>query len=224
MKERLSKVWKWLAFPVKLFLFVLLLAIGANWGVIVYAKEYIYLPENVPSVYCGIVLGAGLTAQNKPTHVLLDRLQTGLELYQKGKIKRFLLSGDHGQLEYDEVNTMKQWLEEKGVPATDIFLDHAGFDTYSTMYRAKEVFEVDDAILITQAFHLNRALFLARQRGLVTYGVKADKRAYIYAKRYRIREYIATLKAIYEVLFNTSPKYLGEKIPITGESAKTFDR
>jgi SanA protein len=224
MKQTWLKVWKWLKIPFQLCLTIVIFFIFINLGVAYYAKEYIYKNDNVPAAYCGIVLGAGLTENNQPTHILLDRLQTGLELYQQGKIKRFLLSGDHGQVEYDEVNTMKEWLEKQGVPATDIFLDHAGFDTYSTMYRAKEIFGVEDAIIITQNFHLNRSLLLARQRGIIAYGVGADKRAYLGTKYFTFREYIAVVKTIYELIANPSPQYLGEKIPITGDSTKTFDK
>lgn len=113
------------------------------------AKPYIYASDSVPFRYTGMVLGAHVGKDGTPSLVLADRLNTALSLYHKGKFKRFLLTGDHGRKTYDEVNNMKRYLMEQGVPECDIFLDHAGFDTYSSMVRAKEVFQVKDVIVIT---------------------------------------------------------------------------
>ena len=107
-----------------------------------------------------------------------DRLDKALELYSKGKVKRFLLSGDQGTLKYDEVNNMKQYLISKKVNTKDVFLDHAGFDTYNSVVRAKEVFNVDNVIIVTQHFHLSRAIYIARKNGLNAFGAVSDKLKY----------------------------------------------
>lgn len=210
---------------ISLFAGIGLLAILClNLGVYLYANPHSYEDiSQVPAAYTGIVLGAG-ARNGQVSPVLQDRLETALALYKEGKIKRFLLTGDHGKKNYDEVNTMKDYLVAKGVPESDIFLDHAGFDTYDSMYRAKELFEVSDAIIITQDFHLNRSIFLARNLGLAANGFAADKRLYKGRKYYAFREKITLVKAFFDVVFHSKPKFLGEKIPITGDSKLTFDK
>lgn len=203
---------------------LLFAAIALNVAIYFYTNKHIYQDlDQIPAAYTGIVLGAG-ARNNQVSVILRDRLETAFALYKKGKIKRFLLTGDHGRKNYDEVNTMKDYLVAKGVPESDIFLDHAGFDTYDSMFRAKELFEVKDAIVITQDFHLNRSLFLARNLGLDANGFAADKRVYKGRKYYAFREKFTILKAVYNVVFHSTPHFLGEKIPITGDSKLTFDR
>ena len=158
-----------------------------------------------------------------PSDYLKDRMDVAIELYKNKKVKRFLLSGDHGRKNYDEVNNMKKYLIDNGINTEDIFLDHAGFDTYNTMVRAKEIFQVTDAIIVTQEFHLSRAVYLARSKGITAFGIKADKRSYAAISKLKIRETIANVKAFIEVLINKSPKFLGSKIPITGNSKLSYD-
>ena len=150
-------------------------------------------------------------------------MDVAIELYTGKKIKRFLLSGDHGRKNYDEVNSMKNYLLEKGINTEDIFLDHAGFDTYSTIVRAKEVFGVEKAIIVTQEFHLSRAVYIARSKGIEAYGIKADRQDYYSLVRLKIRETIAKVKAFSEVMINKKPRFLGSKIPITGDSKLSYD-
>ena len=184
--------------------------------------KYIKPEKNqLPSSYTCLVLGAGVYRNGEPSQVLKDRLINAKELYKSRKIARILLSGDHGQTNYDEVNNMRLWLTKQDVPDSVIFLDHAGFNTYSSIVRAKKVFLVDDVIIVTQRFHLYRAVFIARCFGLRAYGFSANLSKYKKADQFKIREYFALLKAGLEVLFRPQPKYLGDPIPITGNSKKS---
>lgn len=188
------------------------------------SKRYIYTRiEEVPECYTAIVLGALVSNTGYPSKFLKDRMDVAIELYTGKKIKRFLLSGDHGRKNYDEVNSMKNYLLEKGINTEDIFLDHAGFDTYSTIVRAKEVFGVERAIIVTQEFHLSRAVYIARSKGIEAYGIKADRQDYYSLVRLKIRETIAKVKAFSEVMINKKPRFLGNKIPITGDSKLSYD-
>ena len=214
---------------IKLFLKVILVLILSVVLINVYegfyAKKYIYDDvDKVPEVYTGLVLGSYVTEQGYPSYVLQQRLDKALELYKAGKIKRVLLSGDHGQKSYDEVNTMKDYLIKNGVALEDIFLDHAGFDTYSSMVRAKEIFEIKDVIIITQKFHLSRSVFIARKKGMDAYGIIANTDGK-YENYYNIgRDKVSRVKAFFDVILNRKPKYLGEKIPINGSNEKTLDK
>lgn len=194
-----------------------------NWRINSIGKPLVYNDmTKAPPAYTVIVLGASVYANGNLSPILKDRVDTAYELYQAGKVKRFLLSGDHGQDNYDEVNAMKDYLNAKGVPDEAIFLDHAGFDTYDSMYRAKIIFKVDSAIVVTQRFHLPRALYIARALDLNYIGVSADKRNYQYLESLERREKIANIKAYWEVLINKKPTYLGEPVPITGDSKLSY--
>jgi SanA protein len=215
---KLFRYFIWLA------LLSFLIVILINFLILSTSRKYIYSDiSNIPKSYTAIVLGAQVHQLGVPSNFLKDRLDEAIELYKSNKISRFLLSGDHGRSNYDEVNTMKIYLLENGIDTNDIFLDHAGFDTYSSMYRAREIFEVKDAIIVTQNFHLPRAVFIARKLGIKAYGINADKQNYSSISYLRKREKIANIKACLELLIHKKPKYLGEKIPITGDSSKSFD-
>lgn len=190
-----------------------------------FAKPYIFNAESLdkPSCYTAIVLGASVHRNGSLSSVLLDRVNSALELYRSGKVKRFLLSGDHGQTDYDEVNTMKNYLIKEGVDSADIFLDHAGFDTYSSMVRAKEVFKVDSLYIVTQQYHLYRAVYIARKIGLNAYGYVADKREYNAIVKYTLREWLANVKSWIWVNTNHKPIFLGDQIPINGDSKASWD-
>lgn len=164
-----------------------------------------------------IVLGAKVYPDASLSAMLADRVDTGIDLYESGKVKKLLMSGDHGQKGYDEVNAMRARAVERGVPENDIFTDHAGFSTYESMVRAKKVFKVTDAIIVSQDFHLPRALFVARDAGLKAQGVAADRRPYLTGRASRLREYAANVKALWETAVNAEPTYLGPTIPITGD-------
>ena len=177
----------------------------------------------VRPAYTGIILGCR-AVNGAVGNCLEERMRAGLSLYQAGTVQRLLLTGDHGRSSYDEVNAMKDWLVAHGVPVEHIFLDHAGFDTYDSMVRAKEVFQVQDAVLISQAFHLPRAVFIAQELGLSVNALSADPPAGSVCRGSEVREPFACLKAWVDVSVRSSPRFLGPTIPITGSSAASFDR
>lgn len=211
------------AFAITVVLIVLVSAVTIH--VQNFSKPYIVNAESKekPTCYTAIVLGASVRRDGSLSPVLLDRVNSALELYKSGKVKRFLLSGDHGQTDYDEVNTMKKHLIKAGVDSADIFLDHAGFDTYSTMVRAKEVFKVDSTYIVTQRYHLYRAVYIARKIGLNANGYVADKRKYSAIIKYTLREWLANVKSWMWVSTNHKPIYLGDTIPVTGDSKASWD-
>ena len=133
------------------------------------------------------------------------------------------MSGDHGRAEYDEVNTMKNYAIEKGVKSEDIFMDHAGFSTYESIYRAKEIFKAKKVVIVTQKYHLYRALYIAKQLDLEAYGVGADPRQYVGATYREIREILARDKDFIKCIFKPTPTYLGETIPVSGNGDATND-
>ena len=201
-------------------IFLLLINLSINSQ----SKDLIYTNiDDIPEAKTAIILGAKVYDSGRMSDMLHDRVVTGVELYQNGKVEKLLISGDHGQKEYDEVNTIKEYLLSAGIPKEDIFLDHAGFDTYDSMYRAKEIFQIDSAIIVTQEFHLPRSVYIGKKLGLDVYGMVADKQPYLYMGRNNIRESIAKVKAFFNVLFNSKPTYLGEQIPITGDSSLSWD-
>lgn len=213
------------------FLFILMAAAifvaAVNVSIKRYSRKHIHLKlKDITSAHTAIVLGAKVYQNGRLSGMLEDRVRTGLDLYRKGKVKKLLVSGDHGQIRYDEVNAMRKYLLARRVPAKDIFMDHAGFNTYDSMYRARDVFEVDDAIIVTQKFHLDRAVYIARHLGLKASGIAADRREYLKISRIRsdLREIFAKVKAfLYVRIFRPKPKYLGEKIPIGGDGRRTKD-
>lgn len=204
-----------------LFLIGASLFIGINLFVLGKARPYTQNPD--PSAYVAIVLGARVYPGGRLSPMLEDRIQTALELYQRGKVKRILVSGDHARPEYDEVNAMKDFLLAAGVPASDIFLDHAGFDTYDSLYRAKHIFQVDTAIVVTQEFHLPRAVYIARSVGIDAVGLSADKRPYASIRYNELREWPSRFKAFLNVALRVKPQYLGEILPITGVASASWD-
>jgi len=188
------------------------------------SEAYIYSDiKDLPDAQVALVLGALVNSEGELSDILKDRVDTALELYDAKKVQKFLLSGDHGRYTYDEVNAMKDYLLEKGIPKEDIFLDHAGFDTYDSIYRAKEIFEVESMIIVTQKFHLPRAIYIARSLGLENYGIIADKHKYLKAVYNERREFLAQIKAFYNVIFHSKPEFLGDLIPITGDSSLSWD-
>ncbi len=175
------------------------------------AKAYIVDDlGDLPHAQCAIVLGARIHEDGTPFPMLADRLETGIKLYELGKVDKLLLSGDHGQKSYDEVNAMLDYVLARGVPDQDVFTDHAGFDTYDTMYRARDVFLVESAIVVTQRYHLSRAVYIARTLGLDAVGAEADLQAYLHPVRNEAREILARVKAMMQLhITHAKPKYLG---------------
>lgn len=174
-------------------------------------------------VDCILVLGAGIWG-DKPSPMLEDRLLTGIELYNKKVSNKIVMSGDHGQEEYDEVNIMKQYAIDNGIESSDIFMDHAGFSTYESIYRIKEIFNAKKVVIVTQKYHLHRALYIAEQLGIEAYGVNSDPRKYQGQLFREIREILARNKDFINCIIKPEPTYLGETIPVSGDGNITNDK
>lgn len=171
---------------------------------------------------CILVLGASVHGDS-PSAMLRDRLDYGILAYESGLSDRLLMSGDHGQEYYDEVNTMKAYAIKLGIPSADIFMDHAGFSTYESIYRADALFGVNKVIIVTQKYHLYRALFLAKAFGIEAYGIPCDTVSYAGQSIREIREIMARAKDFAFAVCKPRPTYLGEPIPITGDGDVTND-
>ena len=174
-------------------------------------------------VDCVLILGARVWDNGDPSGILEDRLITGIAAYENGASDRILMSGDHGNTDYDEVNAMKAYAVEQGIPSENVFMDHAGFSTYESLYRARDVFRVESVLIVTQEYHLYRALYVAEKMGLTAYGVAADIRTYPGMPRFVAREILARNKDFFYTLFMPKPTYLGDAIPIWGDGDLTND-
>ena len=179
--------------------------------------------SNLNNIDCIIVLGAGIWG-DKPSPMLEDRLLEAIELYKNNVSAKIIMSGDHGTEEYDEVNVMKDFAVEKGVPSEDIFMDHAGFSTYESIYRAKEIFGAKKVVIVTQKYHLYRALYIANQLDIEAYGVGANPRQYVGAIYREIREILARNKDFVKCIFKPKPTFLGNTIPVSGNGNLTNDK
>jgi len=211
---------------IKIMLVLGILAVMAVFFINMYvtgtAEKRMYSEESIlpRDADCIIVLGAGLKPDGTPNHMLRDRLDLAINLYEADICKKLLLTGDHGSDGYDEVNAMKDYVLSKGVPAEHVFLDHAGFSTYDSMYRAKEIFCVEKAIVITQKYHLYRAVYIGNGLGIDIYGMNSDPYTYVGQAARDIREYLARVKDVFSVAFKVKPEYLGEKIDINTASSE----
>lgn len=210
-----------------LALFGAAVVFGINAWVVHSGGQYILTPEEAASlsnVDCILVLGCGVWDDGRPSHMLEDRLKRGVSLYKDGAAPKLLMSGDHGRTEYDEVNTMKNYAIEAGVPSEDIFMDHAGFSTYESMYRAKDIFCAEKIVIVSQEYHLYRAIYTARALGIEAYGVAADYRSYS-GQLYRdVREILARDKDFFVAIFQPDYPYGGETIPVSGNGNLTNDK
>lgn len=190
-------------------------------NVIVYltSAPYIYSSDfsDVPDAEVVIIPGASVFSNGQLSPILKDRADTAIALYRAKKVLKILVSGDNSALNHNEVTPVDNYLVAAGIPAQDIFLDHAGFDTYSTMYRARDIFDVSSTLVVSQSFHLPRAIFLARELGLTAYGVAASN-AHVGPWNY-IREVFADEKAVWDLVTHRQPEYLGTQIPITGNGS-----
>ena len=194
-----------------------------NFYVIFKTKNQILESVNKDDIDCILVLGAGVR-NGKPTDMLADRLLTAIDLYNKNVAPKIIMSGDHSNADYDEVNIMKNFAIDKGVPSTNIFMDHAGFSSYESLYRAKEIFEAKKIVIVTQKYHLYRSLYIANKLGLEAYGVSADLRKYIGQSYREFREVLARDKDFVKCFFKPKSTYLGEVIPVSGDGDVTNDK
>lgn len=209
-----------------IFIILIVLILGTNFFVIFTTKKNILSEEQVSSnsdIDCILVLGAGVW-QNKPSHMLEDRLLQAVSLYKNNVASKIIVSGDHGQEDYDEVNVMKSFLIEHGIPSEDIFMDHAGFSSYDSIYRAKEIFKVKKLVIVTQKYHLYRSIYIAKSLNLTAYGVASNPRSYSGQIFREIREILARNKDVVKCIFKPNPKYLGETIPVSGNGDITYDK
>ena len=175
--------------------------------------------DKVPQTEVALVLGASVR-RGVPSPVLALRADTAIALYKAGKVSKILVTGDNGALSHDEVTPVRKYLLDAGIPTQDIFLDHAGFDTYSSMYRARDVFETLSITIVTQDFHLPRALWIARHLGIAAYGLTAEGGEN--SARNYVREIPASMKALFDVLVRRQPKHPGPTIPLSGKGEATW--
>ncbi len=202
---------------------IIIVCIFINFGIILKERKKIINSKNAFGE-CALILGCGVRPDGTPSDMLRDRLITGINLYKDGKIKKLIMSGDHGRKNYDEVNVMKQFAVSLGVPSEDIFMDHAGFCTYDSVCRAKEIFMADSIIIVSQKYHLYRALYIADMLGISAKGVPADLHSYPGQEVRSTREILARVKDFFTSIFKPDPKYLGEAIPVSGNGDITNDK
>ncbi|MEY8461562.1 ElyC/SanA/YdcF family protein [Eggerthellaceae bacterium 24-137] len=172
-------------------------------------------------VDCVLVLGCGVKPDGQPSDMLADRIAQGVALYENGTSPKLLMSGDHGRSDYDEVNAMRDVAVEAGVPADDVFMDHAGFSTYESMYRARDVFQANRIVIVSQKYHLYRALYVAERLGLDAYGVSADLRPYAGQEGRELREILARDKDFFTSMAQPLPTFLGDPISLSGSGSAT---
>lgn len=226
MKSKKSKLIKAFIYLICAGLCLALTLLGINCYVVFSVDENILTEEQAAAltdVDCILVLGAGVR-ENGPSPLLQDRIDMGVALYFADASPKIIMSGDHGRVDYDEVNVMKDVAIESGVPSEDIFMDHAGFSTYESLYRAKEIFGAEKILIVTQKYHLYRALYIAKELGIEAYGVASDPRRYAGAVYREAREVLARNKDFVMCFFKPEPTYLGEAIPVSGDGNVTNDR
>lgn len=216
---------KIIKYVVIVLIIMILIVLAINFYVKLSTKKQIIENNdysNLEDIDCIIILGAGIWG-DKPSPMLEDRLLEGISLYENNVSTKIIMSGDHGREEYDEVNIMKKFAIEKGIPSENIFMDHAGFSSYESIYRAKEIFGANKIVIVTQKYHLYRALYIANQLGIEAYGVGADPRQYVGATYRELREILARNKDFVKCIFKPEPTYLGDTIPVSGNGDITND-
>ena len=198
---------------------------AVNTYVVQSTKKQILSPDDaaaLENVDCILVLGCYVNEKGEPSTMLKDRLQRGVELYESGAAPKLLMSGDHGRYTYDEVTAMRQYALDAAIPSQDIFMDHAGFSTYESIYRAKAIFQTKRVIIVSQKYHLHRALQIANALGLEAYGVAADYQSYSGQLFRDVREILARNKDFIKSIFKPEPTFLGDAIPIFGDGNLTI--
>ena len=212
------------SFFILLIFFIILIAI--NTYVKNSAEDRIISSDEAVNLNadCIIVLGAGVRADGTPSPMLKDRLLEGIALYELGVSDRLLMSGDNTKKGYDEVNTMKQYAIDHGVPSEHIFMDHAGISTYDSIYRAKEIFQAEKIIIVSQKYHLYRALYISDSLGVDAYGVSADPVIYAGQEFREIREIVARTKDFVKCIIKPPASILGDVIPVSGDGNVTNDK
>ncbi|MEY4747194.1 MAG: hypothetical protein RLZZ416_243 [Candidatus Parcubacteria bacterium] len=210
------RVESWLIAGLLLLVVFLSIPIGMRADVDAFLRQSI---DAVPQTEVALVLGASVV-RGEPSAILAKRADLAIALYRARKVSKILVTGDNGALTHDEVTPVRNYLLAAGVPAADIFLDHAGFDTYSSMYRARSVFLVHSMTIVTQDFHLPRALWIARHSGIEAYGIPAEGGEGSLADY--AREIPASLKAIVDIVAKREPRYLGPPISLSQDGESTW--
>lgn len=227
-KEKVLKVGKRILICIgALILAGIIVIVGINLLVIATTSGRILSIEEASKedkVDCIIVLGAAVRPDGTPSAMLRDRLEKAVELYEAGVSDTIIVSGDHREDNYDEVNTMKYFLMDAGIPSEDIFMDHGGLSTYDTMYRAVNVFGVKKAVLVTQKYHMYRALYIAKSLGIDAYGVNAKEVSYSGQAKRDIREVLARIKDVGLSITKPESEVTGGKISLSGSGDITNDK
>lgn len=219
----MAKIGKIILNLIKLIFLAVILIVLVQLAVLGIGKAHLRTDvSDLNKADCILVLGAGINYDGSPGPYLQERLDTAIELYWGGYADKLLLSGDNGQVEYNEVASMKDYCLDAGVPAEDIFLDYAGFSTYESMYRAKAVFKVESVIVSTQEFHEYRAIYTGTVLGMKTQGYSAKAVQSANSKALAIREFLAREKDFFKAILRIKPTYLGDEIPITGDGQSSW--
>lgn len=228
MKNKFKKLGK------NLYIFIFMLVVIAALFVL-FSNVYVRLgvkddiiseeqARELKDFDCIIVLGCSVRPNGAPSSMLNDRLDTGIKAYKFGAAPKIIMSGDHGTEEYDEVNTMKKYAIEHNVPSSDIFMDHAGFSTYDSIYRANEIFGAKKILIVSQEYHLYRAIFIAKRLGMEAYGLNADLREYKNQLFRDVREVAAISKDYVKCIYFPEAERMGEKISLKGSGDITNDK
>ena len=203
-----------------------ILTLAINVYMINYSKEYIVTEEQLEekTFDCIVVLGASVKSNGTPSSMLEDRLNEAIVLYNMGVSSRLLMSGDHTTDDYDEVNTMKNYAISKNIPSENIYLDHSGYNTYDSMYRLKNTFEINKTVVVTQDYHLYRAIYLAREMGIEAYGVASNPREYQDQFKRDIREILARVKDFFKVKFYPEATVSGDEVSVFRSGNETNEK
>lgn len=219
-KNKLIKVINKFIRGMILFSLALFVLIGGlRIGMILDVRPYVFNSNSVPKAQAVLVFGAGLLADKTPSDPLRDRVDTAIELYEAGKVEKILMSGDNRFVYYNEPEAMRQYALSQGIPDEDIVLDYAGRRTYDSCYRASHIFGLSDIIVVTQNYHLPRALFLCTHLNVNAAGVSADQTRYICSRYiyWRVREIFATIAAYADI-------YILKPVPVLGEIEPIFSK
>lgn len=212
-----------------IFIIIGIITVGGvfmvNWFVKLSTKDKIIENySNIKDVDAILILGCQVKPDGSLSLMLKDRLDKGIELYKNGVAPKVIVSGDHGREDYDEVNAMKKYMIQNEVPSEDIFMDHAGFNTYDSMYRAKNIFNVNKCVVVTQKYHLYRSVYIGNALGMETYGVPAQNIKYVGQLGRDIREVLARDKDVVKCIFKPQATYMGDTIPVSNNGDITNDK
>ncbi len=216
-----SNFWKIFRYLVTAVILLITITVVINMLIFFGSKAKVFSSiDDLSEAEVVIILGARVYGDGKLSPIFKERVDTAVVVYSNKKVKKILVSGDNGSLEYNEVAPVREYLLSLGIPSADIFLDYAGFDTYDTMYRAKNIFAIKSAIVVTQPFHIHRAVYLGNSLKINTQGMVTEEGDGT-IKNY-FREFFANIKAMGDVVLKSESTYLGNTVPITGNGEATL--